>query len=67
MLTYAGSAVGAMSAQSIGEPGTQMTLKTFYFAGIASMNMTLGVPRIKEIIHASKIISTPLLRYADVC
>lgn len=38
-----------------------MTLKTFHFAGIASMNVTLGVPRIKEIINASKIISTPLL------
>ena len=61
MLTYAGSAVGAMGAQSIGEPGTQMTLKTFHFAGIASMNMTLGVSRIKEIINASKVISTPLL------
>ena len=56
-----GSAVGAMGAQSIGEPGTQMTLKTFHFAGIASMNVTLGVPRIKEIINASKVISTPLL------
>jgi len=56
-----GSAVGAMGAQSIGEPGTQMTLKTFHFAGIASMNVTLGVPRIKEIINASKIISTPVI------
>lgn len=43
----AGTAVGAMGAQSIGEPGTQMTLKTFHFAGVASMNVTLGVPRIK--------------------
>lgn len=41
-----GSAVGALCAQSIGEPGTQMTLKTFHFAGVASMNITLGVPRI---------------------
>jgi DNA-directed RNA polymerase III subunit RPC1 len=41
-----GSAVGAVGAQSIGEPGTQMTLKTFHFAGVASMNLTLGVPRI---------------------
>lgn len=51
-----GSAVGALCAQSIGEPGTQMTLKTFHFAGVASMNITLGVPRIKEIINASKNI-----------
>ena len=56
-----GTAVGAVGAQSIGEPGTQMTLKTFHFAGIASMNITLGVPRIKEIINASKNISTPVI------
>ncbi|KAI9297500.1 beta and beta-prime subunits of DNA dependent RNA-polymerase [Neoconidiobolus thromboides FSU 785] len=56
-----GTAVGAIGAQSIGEPGTQMTLKTFHFAGVASMNITLGVPRIKEIINASKAISTPII------
>ncbi|KAI8911804.1 hypothetical protein EDD86DRAFT_203319 [Gorgonomyces haynaldii] len=56
-----GTAVGAIGAQSIGEPGTQMTLKTFHFAGVASMNVTLGVPRIKEIINAAKKISTPLI------
>lgn len=56
-----GTAVGAIGAQSIGEPGTQMTLKTFHFAGVASMNITLGVPRIKEIINASKTISTPII------
>lgn len=48
-------AVGAIGAQSISEPGTQMTLKTFHFAGVASMNVTLGVPRLKEIINASKV------------
>lgn len=56
-----GTCVGALGAQSIGEPGTQMTLKTFHFAGVASMNVTLGVPRIKEIINASKSISTPII------
>ncbi|CCH41506.1 DNA-directed RNA polymerase III subunit [Wickerhamomyces ciferrii] len=56
-----GTAVGAIAAHSIGEPGTQMTLKTFHFAGVASMNVTLGVPRIKEIINASKVISTPII------
>eukprot|EP00744_Colponema_vietnamica_P003968 GILI01006003.1.p1 GENE.GILI01006003.1~~GILI01006003.1.p1 ORF type:complete len:1223 (+),score=408.56 GILI01006003.1:351-3671(+) len=56
-----GEAVGAVGAQSIGEPGTQMTLKTFHFAGVASMNVTLGVPRIKEIINAAKTISTPII------
>ena len=58
----AGSAVGAVGAQSIGEPGTQMTLKTFHFAGVASMNITLGVPRIKEIINAAKKVSTPIIK-----
>ncbi|KAF2885542.1 hypothetical protein ILUMI_20610 [Ignelater luminosus] len=57
-----GTAVGALAAQSIGEPGTQMTLKTFHFAGVASMNITQGVPRIKEIINATKNISTPIIR-----
>lgn len=56
-----GTCVGALGAQSIGEPGTQMTLKTFHFAGVASMNVTLGVPRIKEIINASRNISTPII------
>nr|CAB3487477.1 unnamed protein product [Digitaria exilis] len=57
----AGASIGAIGAQSIGEPGTQMTLKTFHFAGVASMNVTLGVPRIKEIINAAKKISTPII------
>ena len=56
-----GHAVGAVGAQSIGEPGTQMTLKTFHFAGVAGMSITQGVPRIKEIINGSKVISTPLI------
>jgi DNA-directed RNA polymerase III subunit RPC1 len=62
-----GSAVGAVGAQSIGEPGTQMTLKTFHFAGVASMNITAGVPRIKEIINAAKTVATPIIRvlFAD--
>ncbi|OBS75682.1 hypothetical protein A6R68_17866, partial [Neotoma lepida] len=51
-----GSAVDASCAQSIGEPGTEMTLKTFHFAGVAYMNITLGVPLIKNIIHTSKAI-----------
>lgn len=55
------SAVGAVGGQSIGEPGTQMTLKTFHFAGVAGMSITQGVPRITEIINASKSISTPVI------
>lgn len=57
-----GHAVGAIGAQSIGEPGTQMTLKTFHFAGVAGMSITQGVPRIKEIINASSTISTPVIQ-----
>lgn len=59
--TEPGEAVGAIAAQSIGEPGTQMTLKTFHFAGVASMNVTQGVPRIVEIINAVRNISTPII------
>lgn len=60
-LMVPGEACGAVAAQSIGEPATQMTLKTFHFAGVASMNVTLGVPRIKEIINATEKISTPII------
>lgn len=56
-----GTAVGAIAGQSIGEPGTQMTLKTFHFAGVASMNITLGVPRLIEIINAVVNINTPII------
>ncbi|KAG7947064.1 hypothetical protein I3843_14G075400 [Carya illinoinensis] len=63
----AGTAIGAIGAQSIGEPGTQMTLKTFHFAGVASMNVTLGVPRIKEIMNGAKKISTPIITAALNC
>ena len=58
--------MGAVGAQSIGEPGTQMTLKTFHFAGVASMNVTLGVPRIKEIINGAKNISTPIMKVKKI-
>ena len=61
---HPGATVGAVGAQSIGEPGTQMTLKTFHFAGVASMNVTQGVPRLKEIINAARSISTPIVQVA---
>ena len=64
LLHIVGTPVGAIAAQSIGEPGTQMTLKTFHFAGVAAMNITQGVPRIKEIINASHNISTPIITAA---
>ena len=55
----AGECVGLVSAESIGEPGTQMTLNTFHFAGISEMNVTTGLPRIIEIFDARKTIKTP--------
>jgi DNA-directed RNA polymerase subunit A" len=56
-----GEAVGTVAAQSIGEPGTQMTLRTFHYAGVAELNVTLGLPRIIEIIDARKAPSAPLM------
>jgi len=57
----AGEAVGLVSAESIGEPGTQMTLNTFHFAGVAEMNVTMGLPRIIEILDARKNVKTPMM------
>jgi DNA-directed RNA polymerase II subunit RPB1 len=54
-----GEMVGAIAAQSIGEPATQMTLNTFHYAGVSSKNVTLGVPRLKELINVAKSIKTP--------
>jgi len=54
-----GEAVGLISAESIGEPGTQMTLNTFHFAGVSEMNVTVGLPRLIEIFDARKNPSTP--------
>ena len=56
-----GEAVGALAAQSLGEPATQMTLNTFHYAGVSAKNVTLGVPRLKEIINVSKKPKTPSL------
>ncbi len=56
-----GEAAGMVSAQSIGEPGTQMTLRTFHFAGVREQNVTLGLPRLIEIVDARKIPSTPMM------
>ena len=63
----AGESVGCVAAQSVGEPMTQMTLNTFHYAGCASKNVTLGIPRIKEILTISKNMKTPMvtLRFRD--
>ncbi|KAK5992750.1 DNA-directed RNA polymerase II subunit rpb1 [Cladobotryum mycophilum] len=61
-----GEMVGVLAAQSIGEPATQMTLNTFHFAGVSSKNVTLGVPRLKEILNLAKNIKTPgMVVYLD--
>jgi len=59
-----GDGIGTVAAQSIGEPATQMTLNTFHFAGVSAKNVTLGVPRLKEIINIAKKIKTPSLTVA---
>merc|ERR1719383_397896 len=57
-----GEPVGILAAQSVGEPSTQMTLNTFHFAGRGEMNVTLGIPRLREILMvASNNIKTPSL------
>ncbi|MEM2916601.1 MAG: DNA-directed RNA polymerase subunit A'' [Candidatus Woesearchaeota archaeon] len=56
-----GEAVGLIGAESIGEQGTQMTLDTFHFAGVAELNVTMGLPRIIEILDGRKTLATPMM------
>ncbi|CAI5745598.1 unnamed protein product [Peronospora destructor] len=57
-----GENVGILAAQGIGEPSTQMTLNTFHLAGHGAANVTLGIPRLREIIMtASQKMSTPMM------
>ena len=60
-LVEPGEAIGTVAAQSIGEPGTQMTLKTFHYAGVAELNVTLGLPRLIEILDARKNPTSPFM------
>ncbi|MEM1645235.1 MAG: DNA-directed RNA polymerase subunit A'' [Ignisphaera sp.] len=55
-----GEPVGVVAAQSIGEPSTQMTLRTFHYAGVRELNVTLGLPRLIELVDAKRVPSTPL-------
>ena len=65
-LVEPGEAVGVVAAQSIGEPGTQMTLRTFHYAGVAELNVTLGLPRLIELVDARRKPSTPVMNiYLD--
>lgn len=61
-----GEPVGTIASQSIGEPGTQMTLRTFHYAGLMEFDVTLGLPRLIEIVDARHEPSTPIMRiYLD--
>jgi DNA-directed RNA polymerase I subunit RPA1 len=61
-LMQPGEAVGVLAAQSIGEPSTQMTLNTFHMAGRGEANVTMGIPRVREILMtAAKSIKTPVM------
>ncbi|XP_073265910.1 DNA-directed RNA polymerase I subunit 1 isoform X2 [Populus alba] len=61
-LAQPGEPVGVLAAQSVGEPSTQMTLNTFHLAGRGEMNVTLGIPRLQEILMtASADIKTPIM------
>jgi DNA-directed RNA polymerase subunit A" len=53
--------VGTVSAQSIGEPGTQMTMNTFHYAGVAEIDVTQGLPRLIELVDARKTPDTPMM------
>jgi DNA-directed RNA polymerase subunit A' len=65
-LVEPGEAVGVVAAQSLGEPGTQMTLRTFHFAGVRERDVTLGLPRLIELLDARKEPSTPSMEiYLD--
>ncbi|VUT25090.1 MAG: DNA-directed RNA polymerase subunit A'' [Candidatus Methanolliviera sp. GoM_oil] len=54
-------AVGTVAAQSMGEPGTQMTMRTFHYAGVAEINVTLGLPRLIEILDVRSKPSAPIM------
>jgi len=61
-LACPGEAVGCVAAQSVGEPSTQMTLNTFHLAGHGGANVTLGIPRLREIVMtASRVLKTPTM------
>ena len=60
-LVAPGESVGVISAESIGEPGTQMTLNTFHLAGVSEVNVTTGLPRLIEVLDARKTISSSIM------
>jgi DNA-directed RNA polymerase I subunit RPA1 len=62
-LVAPGEGVGIIAGQSIGEPSTQMTLNTFHMAGRGEANVTLGIPRLRELLMtAAKVVKTPVMK-----
>lgn len=61
ILTETGEAVGIIAAQSIGEPGTQMTMRTFHYAGVAELAVPQGLPRFIELVDARRAPKTPVM------
>ena len=60
-----GEAVGIIAAQSIGEPGTQLTMRTFHTGGIAGTNITQGLPRVEELFEARRPKVTAIMSEVD--
>lgn len=60
-LVAPGEAIGIVTAQSMGEPGTQLTMRTYHYAGVLEMNVTLGLPRVIEIVDARSTPKTPMM------
>ena len=56
-----GEAVGVIAAQSIGEPGTQLTMRTFHTGGVAGSDITQGLPRVEELFEARKPKKTAIV------
>ncbi len=57
-----GESVGVVTAQSLGEPGTQMTMRTFHFVGVGEVNVTMGLDRIIELLDVRKTPKTPAMQ-----
>lgn len=64
-LVLQGEAVGIIAAQAIGEPGTQLTLRTFHLGGVAQLDITAGLPRIEEIFERRIPKNPAVVSHAD--
>lgn len=64
-LVEEGTAVGIIAAQSIGEPGTQLTMRTFHTGGVAGQDITQGLPRVEELFEARPLKKSAVLSDVD--